>query len=160
MKSRKFTRTLQYRFSKEEIDKLSEELTDAVERVGTMEARKKSITSQATAELDAAKSTQNVILGKRRAGYEFRDIECEETFDLDTRMATVIRLDTGEQIDHRPMTAKELQVDLPLESRPASGSREIGLTSVSHGFTANDAKDGEISEIFFDDDDEETEITE
>jgi hypothetical protein len=117
MKTRKFTKILQYHYTKEEMDRLADELTDAVERVATTEARKKAIVSQAGAELEAAKAEQNVILGKRRCGYEFRDVECQETFDLETRVATVIRLDTGEIIETRPMTAKELQIELPLESK-------------------------------------------
>jgi hypothetical protein len=98
------------------MDDLANKLTDAVERLAERENRKSAITKQAAAEVAEAKANQDVILAKRRCGYEFRDVECEETFNLATRMATVIRLDSGEIIETRPMTAKELQVELPLSS--------------------------------------------
>jgi hypothetical protein len=176
MKSRKFVRTLQYKFSKDEMDDLANKLTDAVEQLAERENRKSAITKQAAAEVAAAKATQDVILGKRRAGYEFRDIECEETFDIETRMATVIRLDTGEQVENRPMTAKELQVELPLPSdRPTSGSREIdaGIARPSKGgvLCPNTCEEGDTSDTGTDADadkwlirddssDDEIEITE
>ena len=125
MKPKKLTKMLQYFYTKEEMDKLADSLTEACEKVSTAEARKKAITSQATAELEAAKSEQNVILGKRRSGYEYRDVDCEETYDMDTRIATVVRMDSGVVIETRPMTAKELQVELDLNSFIPTGTGTV-----------------------------------
>jgi hypothetical protein len=50
-----------------------------------------------------------------RNGYELRDVECEEFWDLEAGFVRITRLDTGEQVSERAMTAEERQGKLFVE---------------------------------------------
>ena len=73
--------------------------------------------------LDGAKATfksadkrmelrQRVIDHTLDRGSEQVEVECEERFDYDAKVAVKVRLDTGAELERRPMTTKELQPTL------------------------------------------------
>jgi len=47
------------------------------------------------------------------SGFEYRDVPCVEHFDFDRHVVIVVRQDTYETVDSRPMTDKERQMPLP-----------------------------------------------
>ena len=59
----------------------------------------------------AASRSGNMI----RSKFEFRPVKCERVLDFDKAVVTEIRLDTGVEIEKRPMTTDESQMGLPME---------------------------------------------
>lgn len=55
-------------------------------------------------------------------GFEHRLVSCRETHNFQDGTVTVVRLDTGEEIEKREMTAEERQLGL-----------ELGTPSAEHG---------------------------
>jgi hypothetical protein len=49
------------------------------------------------------------------SGHEIREVRCTERRDLDRRVLEVVRLDTDDIVDSRPLVEAELQVELPLD---------------------------------------------
>lgn len=47
-------------------------------------------------------------------GREYRNVECERRYELRTREVAIIRLDTYEEVERRPMTATERQTQMEL----------------------------------------------
>lgn len=81
-------------------------------QISTLEDDKKTSASDFKARIDAASAQATVQSNLIRNGYDYKDIDCEEIWDYDEKVVSVVRLDTGEQIRSRIMTAKELQQGL------------------------------------------------
>jgi hypothetical protein len=47
------------------------------------------------------------LLAGLKNGHEQRPVDCEERFDLDRWRAVIVRLDTGDEIEERAITASE-----------------------------------------------------
>lgn len=72
---------------------------------GEHDARK-SLMKQELAEIGARRS---MLSGLVSSGEEVRDVECEDVFTYSDRKVARVRVDTGEIIFERPMTAEESQ---------------------------------------------------
>lgn len=87
------------------MDKIDAEL--AVAKV-TAKAAKEPITAR-IGELKAQVTTKK----------EHRLVDCEESKDFKRNMVEVVRIDTGEVVDSRPMTPDERQEELDVDPPPA-----------------------------------------
>ena len=119
-KTRKFEKHLKCMFTEAEVKQIADDLSNAVQTANEKEAAKKAIVAQANSDLELAKSSVSSLACKHRDKYEYRTVKCEETRDYDLKRLTSIRLDTGEEIENRPLTTEELQIELEIESRNAS----------------------------------------
>lgn len=66
--------------------------------------------------LERCEAEQNRLSVLLNNGYELRDVECEVISDFKSGQISVVRLDTGEEVEVRPMTEEERQRDLPISS--------------------------------------------
>jgi hypothetical protein len=105
---------LKYMFTREEKEAFSEKLARKIKEAELAELRKKDVVKSLDSDIAKVKTEISDIAGKVQNGYEYRNIDCEVTYNYDTRLKTTVRLDTKEIISDIPMTADELQVPLPL----------------------------------------------
>lgn len=83
-----------------------------VERIEDQENEKKMTAKQYAAEISALQDELFGLSRKVRNGYEVRSVDCEIVSDFESKQVAIIRTDTGEPIESRKMTAKELQQPL------------------------------------------------
>jgi hypothetical protein len=89
-------RTLRYDFTAIEIHDLSLQLAGKTKDVASLVKKKKSVTSQCTAEINAAESMCAVLSNQVADGYEHRDVECEVIFNQPANgKKTIIRKDSN-----------------------------------------------------------------
>jgi hypothetical protein len=89
-------------------DELSKETTAAEQA----EDRKKAVGAQLKADVDEHNAKCRRLASVLSAGYEYREVKCEETWDYDAGLVTVFRTDTGEAVTMRKMTAQEQQLHM------------------------------------------------
>lgn len=113
------TRSLPCRLTDPELLTKADELSVVVQEVSAEEDRQTDVKAQMKAkltELDARKTRLAITIGRKE---EYRDVRCELQADVQAGTVTVIRTDTGESLETRPMTEDEKQKSLPLEPAPA-----------------------------------------
>lgn len=76
------------------------------------EDRKKAVGSQLKAEIEEHRAKANLKAALISAGYEYRDIECQEIWEYELGMVTIWRNDTGEVVSTRAMTKGEQQLHM------------------------------------------------
>jgi len=109
-------RYLKYTFTREEKEKLSDELARDVNELKQKQLHKKEMVKSLDSGIAALETEISRLATHVKDGYEFRDIECEMVFDFGSRMKIVTRLDENIEVERNPMTAEELQKKLPLET--------------------------------------------
>lgn len=77
-----------------------------------LEAEKKEKAAMYTKILKEKSARIDELAEDVRLGSELRDVDCEERMDFTRNQVDTHRLDTGERIDHRAMTAKERQLEI------------------------------------------------
>lgn len=113
------TRSLPCRLTDSELLTKADELSVVVQEVSAEEDRQTDVKAQMKAkltELDARKTRLAITIGRKE---EYRDVRCEVQADAQAGTVTVIRMDTGEALETRPMTEDERQRALPLETPAA-----------------------------------------
>ncbi|MFA5868027.1 MAG: hypothetical protein WC891_08775 [Actinomycetota bacterium] len=111
-------RYLKYTFTREEKEKLSDELAHDVNDLKQKQLQKKETVKSLDSGIASLETEISRLATHVKDGYEFRDIECEMVFDYGSRMKIVTRLDEQTEVERTPMTAAELQEKLPLETAP------------------------------------------
>ena len=96
----------------DEIREAGSNLARSFSQISTLEEEKKSAASNYKARIDALSAQAMVYAGLVQNGYDFREVDCEEIFDYDQKLISVVRMDTGETVRSRVMTARELQQGL------------------------------------------------
>lgn len=112
-KNERIHRELRVNLSDEEKVAYGKELGDVLHGIAVEDEKK---TLAAELHKAAVKPLESRVteLGKcLRNGWEERFVECEVSLDFRTGSVSVIRLDTGEVIESRGMTAEERQMDIP-----------------------------------------------
>ncbi len=104
--------------------KIAKAISDRASAEGKLKEVSTSIKAQ-IAQLDAEISEKALQINN---GYEYRNVECRMDKDYRLGSVTITRLDTGEVIRERPMTAEERQMELPgnrkarlVKTKPSSG---------------------------------------
>lgn len=98
-------RTLRYDFTAVEIHDLSLQLANKNKEVKSLIQKKKSVTSQCTAEINAAEAACGVLSNQVSDGYEHREIDCEVIFNQPTQgKKTIIRKDSNLLVGIESMT--------------------------------------------------------
>jgi len=92
-----------------EIKEAGAALARRYSEITNLEEQKKSVTSDFKAKIDAATAEASLLARQIQNGYEFRQIDCEIQRVWEDKTVQTIRLDTGEIVKTRPMTADELQ---------------------------------------------------
>ena len=103
--------------TEKEKTELSGKIAKAISDRTSAEAKLKEVSASIKAQiaqLDAEISEKALQINN---GYEYRNIECRMDKDYRLGSVTITRLDTGEVIRERPMTAEERQMELPGEKK-------------------------------------------
>lgn len=101
-------RTLRYDFTAVEIHDLSIKLANKNKEVKSLIQKKKSVTSQCTAEINAAEAACGVLSNQVSDGYEHREVECEVIFNQPAKgKKTIIRKDSNTMVGIEPMTTQD-----------------------------------------------------
>lgn len=69
----------------------------------------KSFSTQKKAEIAGYEASINLLADKINTGREYRDVECDIQFDLDEKLKTWVRKDTGEHAKVEKMTDEEIE---------------------------------------------------
>ncbi len=99
--------------TEKEKTELSAKIAKAISDRACAEAKLKEVSASIKAQiaqLDAEISEKALQINN---GYEYRNVECRMDKDYRLGSVTITRLDTGEVIRERPMTAEERQMELP-----------------------------------------------
>ena len=101
-------RTLRYDFTAVEIHDLSLQLAGKTKEVASLIKKKKSVTSQCTAEINAAESACAVLSNQVADGYEHREIDCEVIYNQPANgKKTIIRKDSNTLVGVEAMTQQD-----------------------------------------------------
>lgn len=112
VKREKFSTMAKYTFTEKETLEMGATMGRAVENEAQLTDEKKAILSDYTAKINNCQANVRELARKLGAGYEFRMIEHERTYDYNEMVVYVIRLDTNDAIEERAMTAQEAQMDM------------------------------------------------
>lgn len=94
--------------------KIGGEIAQHVMRAEALEDQKRIVTGDLRSEINDERKAYRTKAKALRDGHEYRPIECEEVPNFDRNEVIVRRVDTGEVIDTRAMTATERQTQLDL----------------------------------------------
>jgi hypothetical protein len=103
-------------------------LAQAVAETNQAERDKAAYNSQIKSRLDIANGLTQKFRGIVAEGAEYRPVVCHRVYDYTARTVSVVRDDTGETVEYRPMEAHELQRHLDLNNeRPVTQEAEDAL---------------------------------
>ena len=125
---KKTEQSLRVKFTEEEVVKLARKLAEKNAEAEQAENDKKAVTKQLAAKCEGIAAQVSEISGKINAGFEYRTVQCETTYD-DPKpgMKTTRRLDTLEVIEQETMTLAELQQELPFSGSGQQGCKVVSL---------------------------------
>lgn len=103
---------LKYTFTDTEKRELAQEMANKTLLVSDLEEEKKSVAAGFTDRIKAAQLAANRAALKLKDGYEMRDIDCEVIKNAEQGLAWTVRLDTGELVQTRELTASERQMHI------------------------------------------------
>lgn len=124
------TRKLPVRLTDTELLAKSKELAARITELEDVEATKKSAVAQCKLKSDDLEAEIHDLAKILRTGREDREVEVKELRNDQARTIEVIRIDTGEIVESRPMTIHELQKPLFESEEPKEESRKKGLKVV------------------------------
>jgi hypothetical protein len=104
---------LKCQLTEKEKTELSAKIAKAISDRASAEAKLKEVSASIKAQiaqLDAEISEKALQINN---GYEYRNVECRMDKDYRLGSVSITRIDTGEVIRERPMTAEERQMELP-----------------------------------------------
>lgn len=104
-------RTLRYDFTAIEIHDLSLQLANKDKEVKSLMQKKKSVTSQCAAEINAAEAQRGILSNQVADGYEHREIDCEIIFNQPVQgKKTIIRKDSNTLVGVEAMTQADWNI--------------------------------------------------
>lgn len=106
-------RSLKCVLTRDELLEYGGKLADAQQKIAELESALASYKAQNKSESEMAKAAVENLSDKIRSKYEFRDIKCVIERNYDTGRFIVIRMDTGETVEERPLNSDELE-QLPM----------------------------------------------
>lgn len=119
-------RELRCKLTPEEANTKTANMLALMEDITKLESEKKAKAKMYADLIKEKKKRRDEYASDVRTGTERRQVECEEIADYRTNRVETKRLDTGEIIDTRAMTAKERQTELKVgdaKKKPSAPSR-------------------------------------
>ena len=111
---RSTTRSLPVILTARETQAFGERAAREVGAIGEAQDRLKEVSSQIKATIACHEAELRRVSQIVRQGYEYRHVDCEDVFDLETATVRTYRCDSGEAVDERPFTREERQGKLDL----------------------------------------------
>lgn len=119
LRERTFMKELECELSDAEMLVLGKELARANTDLEEQEERKKEVTKQLAADVEAARNTAVSLSRRLNRGTEYRKVECREVSDIVDLMVYTYRTDTGELVTKRVMELHERQIALDFREQVA-----------------------------------------
>jgi uncharacterized FlaG/YvyC family protein len=123
-----------------ELLELGREMASALEQRESIKAQKKAADAGYNLQIENLDEQLERVGAKVRAGTDARFVECREDRNFRLGVVRVTRLDTGEVIRDRPMTARERQLTLP--SSDEKGNEQ----AVGDGLDEADDEGGDLED--------------
>jgi len=111
----RITRILPVELSEDDKAGLVRKVTKARDRILDLEAEKKEFNTQNKKMTESAEANMDEALNTLRRGREDRTVDCQERWNYTSGQIIVTRMDTGEVVEDRTMSALERQQPLALE---------------------------------------------
>lgn len=123
MVPRRVTRDLPVKLSQAELAGIAKEIGRLSKHRGELEAQAKQVAAHWKDRIGGVDAQIHDLAQRADEGIENRPVECEEQKDYRVGEVRVVRLDTKETLEVRPMTSDERQPTLPLEEPPKKKKR-------------------------------------
>lgn len=108
------TRNLPCRLSDDELRQRGDALAETCQELHAEEQRQTDVKAQMKArmtELEAKQTRLSIVISRRE---EYRDVPCDQFGDTVRGTVDIVRRDTAEVVETRPMTDSERQQSLPM----------------------------------------------
>ena len=139
IEERKTTRVLKYVFTSTERLDMGDHLANGFRNLQSTQDELSAVQAQYKSAMKRIQGEITGIVHKVNSGWEMRTTECKEVLNYRTGNAEIFRLDTGELIEERPLTATERQYKLHLvekeeeaeEAAPAEAPQATDLAATN-----------------------------
>jgi len=108
-------RALRCNLKDEERLELGQRLAREQQNLAQTEDRKAEVASTIKAEIEAHRATINALSRTLNNGYDYRDVDCDIILNFESNAVMLVRVDTGEVVESRAMSAEERQRELDLK---------------------------------------------
>lgn len=142
------TEYLRYDYTTEERRQLADEMARGIAEIKRIEDEKATVNASIKSRMTTAQEKVNLNQTRYMAGYDMREVKCQEVKDMDTGMVTLIRLDTGEEVRSRKLNEDERQFLLDLDRDEAAEEVEGDIGEPDDN---GDTQEGGVDEAGFDD---------
>ncbi len=115
VKVEKITKNLRCDLSEKDVAERSDRVAHLIAKKETKEEELKLQTKQAKNEIGMVEAEITHLASEVRDRATYRDVECERQYRIKEGRVVDVRLDTGEEVFERAMTAAELQGELPFD---------------------------------------------
>lgn len=115
IREKKEKRFLRYEFTPQELKERSVRLAKVNREIGEAEAERAKSKKQLDDKIKELEGERSSLSTKVIDGSELRHIECKIVYDYDNDSKTVIRLDTGEQVETGIIPEHERQTELEFD---------------------------------------------
>lgn len=106
---------LPFKLGTKEKAEAAEQLATTLQAVESLDLERKSVLGEFKSRMDALTERIHKLTLNVKDGVKMRSVECELHLNYTTLAATLIRTDTKEVVEERPMTDEEKQMDLGFE---------------------------------------------
>jgi len=113
--TKKVTRNLFCKLTDEEVLAYSRSVASKLGEKDREDKHKKRAAKEFDSRIANLESEVVDLIEKVNTGEEMREVECEWRYEWTSNTKVLVRLDTGEEIDKRPIEADERQATLPEE---------------------------------------------
>lgn len=115
-KVKKISEYLRYDFSRQELVERAQELARTIQEIQRLEDNLASIKKNIQGQIAEYEAKRNRLTQIVSAGYEMRDVECEVRYNVPvSKIKTIVRLDSNEEVAVKPMEQYECQEELDFE---------------------------------------------
>lgn len=115
------TKTLPCQLTEEEIRLRGLRLATLRSEIGDIEIEKKAANQEFKERIESREKQCGTLVKQITSGQEYREVIIEEVKDWESQSVRTIRVDTGETVEVRAMTPRELQRPIPFD-RPITES--------------------------------------
>jgi hypothetical protein len=110
-----FSQSMKVALTKDELIEQGEIVSEAQAEFTQAEMELNSMKAQFKGKMDAAECKGRVACGLIRDKFQYRPVKCRKVLDYDKGSMTLTRLDTGEMVEHRPMSEQERQMEIDFD---------------------------------------------
>lgn len=103
---------IKYIFTEDEKRDIAMDMAQKISEKENLELQKKEVTSKITSEINLAHAVSVRLSKELNQGYTYKNWDCYEIFDYDTKQVFTHRADTEEQVSVRTMSSAEYQREI------------------------------------------------